>query len=205
MKIKIFLLALVFPILVRAELQCPPNSSPGYLGESCYCNTGFQVKNNRCSKIELPENAKLIYGGSWACNLGYRKVGNRCDEVHLPKNARFTYGGNWSCNIGYIENNDQCDKVTLPKNAHFIFGSTWKCDSGFKKNVNTCVPMTNNELIQQVNLLNKMLLIEMAKSENGNCSTVFRACKDECDDQFSSYSDQNMCVKACKIGMSACK
>ncbi|WP_191907438.1 hypothetical protein [Vibrio diabolicus] len=235
MKNVTLLFVLIFPMLANAELQCPPNSSPDYFGKNCYCDTGFEVKNNQCSKIEVPENATismlggwqcnmgykktgdkctkvkvpenatLTYGGSWSCNTGYRKVGNGCDKVQLPENAQFTYGGSWSCNKGYKKNNNKCDKVKLPKNAHFTFGSTWQCDSGFKQTGNSCVSMTNSELIQQVNLLNRMLMMQIAKSGGGDCTAAFRACEDECDDQFSSYRDEDMCVEACEEGKRACE
>ncbi|MBE4195976.1 hypothetical protein HJ093_22605 [Vibrio parahaemolyticus] len=205
MKILILLLALMFPVLASAELQCPPNSSPDYLGINCYCDTGFEVKNNLCSKIEVPENATISILGGWQCNMGYKKTGNKCTKVEVPENATLTYGGSWACNTGYRKNNSKCDKVALPKNAHFTFGSTWQCDSGFKQAGNACVPMTNSELIQQVNLLNRMLMMQMAKSKGGDCSSAFKACEDECDDKFSSYRDEDMCVEACKKGKRACE
>ncbi|CAH6924714.1 conserved exported hypothetical protein [Vibrio chagasii] len=205
MKNLTLLFVLIFPMLANAELQCPPNSSPDYLGKNCYCDTGFEVKNNQCSKIEVPENATISMLGGWQCNMGYKKTGDKCTKVKVPENATLTYGGSWSCNTGYRKVGNGCDKVQLPENAHFTFGSTWQCDSGFKQTGNSCVSMTNSELIQQVNLLNRMLMMQIAKSEGGDCTAAFRACEDECDDQFSSYRNKDMCVEACEEGKRACE
>jgi len=200
----LLLIVLFVPIPGFAETQCPPNSHPDILGRGCMCNAGYEVKNNQCIKIKVPDNASTSILGGWQCNTGYIRKGNECDKVVLPDNASFIYGGTWTCNTGYQQRGNQCIKVNLPDNAHFTFGSMWECNAGFTKNGKSCRKMNRDELVNQVRLLNQMLIMQMSKQTGGDCSSGFDACEDECDDQFSSYYDEKKCVEACEEGKDAC-
>ncbi|MFA0697894.1 hypothetical protein, partial [Vibrio sp. 10N.222.49.C9] len=97
----------------------------------------------------------------------------------LPKNARFIGGTSvWTCDKGYQKQSNSCIKVHLPENAHFAFGSSWQCDAGFKRAGGECLAMNQQELVNQVKSLNRMLMMQISESAggNGNCSTGFSYC-----------------------------
>jgi len=199
-----FLLLLATSRLALAAEECPANSHPDIFGRGCVCNTGYVVENEACVKMRVPANAHPNYLGGWECDHGYTKAGDECAAVQLPPNASFTFGGNWTCNQGYERNGNGCAQVVLPDNAHFTFGAMWECDPGYKKDGGQCFEMNKQELIEKTKLLNLMLYMQMSKSTGGDCSSGFDACEDECDDQFSSYSDQQKCEDACDEGKDAC-
>lgn len=199
----------VFPLVLLSvgaawAQQCPPNARPDIFGKGCVCNTGYVVENGYCVEMKIPDNAHPNYLGGWDCDRGFKKAGNECIAVQLPPNASFTYGGGWVCNQGYERRGNTCERVILPDNAHFTFGSMWECNPGFKKQGGQCVDMNRHELIEQNKRLSEMLYMQMSKSTGGDCSAGFDACEDECDDQFSSYSNEDKCEEVCEEGKDAC-
>lgn len=99
--------------------------------------------------------------------------------VSLPEHAhQNTYGSGWTCDRGYYKSGNKCVAVVVPKNAGInIYGSGWACNEGFKKNGNSCLPMTSQELQNQLENKNKLAAImqsRMAQAVSGDdCETEY--------------------------------
>ena len=112
------------------------------LGNSWYCDDGYQRQGNKCVRLEVPANAHVL-GNSWYCDDGFSRQGNVCNRLNVPNNAH-VLGNSWYCDDGYQRRGGQCVNLIVPENAH-VLGNSWYCDDGFKRVGDSCSRMTEEE------------------------------------------------------------
>ena len=69
----------------RCEVQVPKNAKA--YKQTWKCIEGYEVKYNRCEKIEPPEYG-FVMGNAWRCRRGYKKQGEKCVKIHSPPDSQ---------------------------------------------------------------------------------------------------------------------